>query len=108
MWRRCREEKVEEAQGRPSREEGRVMDAVVAFIASAAGLLIGAIVTVCAVGFSISETIGNRTTKLVLDAHPPDHYAGVRLDLRPPSPRTQLPTPIRSRLRLMTASMFLK
>jgi protein adenylyltransferase SelO-like protein len=30
----------------------------------------------------------------VLNAHPPDQCAEVRLGLRPPSPRTRLPTPV--------------
>jgi hypothetical protein len=35
-----------------------------------------------------------RTPKRVLNAHPPDQYAEVRLDQRPPSPRTRLPTSV--------------
>lgn len=33
-------------------------------------------------------------THRVLNTHPPDQYAEVRLDLRPPSPRTRPPTPV--------------
>ena len=35
-----------------------------------------------------------RAPKRILDAHPPDQRAEVRLDLRPPSPRARLPTPV--------------
>ena len=35
-----------------------------------------------------------RSPKRVLDAHPPDQRAKVRLDLRPPSPWARFPTPI--------------
>ena len=35
-----------------------------------------------------------RSPKRILDAHPPDQRAQVRLDLRPPSPRARLPTPV--------------
>jgi hypothetical protein len=35
-----------------------------------------------------------RAPNRVLNAHPPDQYAEVRLNLRPPSPRARLPTPI--------------
>ena len=42
---------------------------------------------------SNSPWIG-RSPKRVLDAHPPDQRAKVRLDLRPPSPWARFPTPI--------------
>src|SRR5450631_3900888 len=35
-----------------------------------------------------------RAPKRVLNTHPPDQYAELRLDLRPPSPRTRPPTPV--------------
>jgi hypothetical protein len=35
-----------------------------------------------------------RSPKRILDAHPPDQGAQVRLDLGPPSPRARFPTPI--------------
>src|SRR5215203_4423313 len=35
-----------------------------------------------------------RSPKRVLNAHSPDQRSEVRLDLRPPSPRTRLPTPV--------------
>src|ERR1700747_3861873 len=35
-----------------------------------------------------------RTPKWVLDAHPPDQRAQLRLDWRPPSPSTRFPTPV--------------
>jgi len=35
-----------------------------------------------------------RAPKRILDAHPPDQRAEVRLDLRPPSPRVRHPTPV--------------
>ena len=35
-----------------------------------------------------------RAPKRIFDAHPPDQCAQLRLDLRPPSPSTRLPTPV--------------
>src|SRR6202022_2945528 len=35
-----------------------------------------------------------RGPKRIFDAHPPDQYAQLRVDLRPPSPSHRLPTPI--------------
>ena len=35
-----------------------------------------------------------RAPKWVLDTHPPDQRAQLRLDWRPPSPSTRLPTPV--------------
>ena len=35
-----------------------------------------------------------RAPKWVLDAQPPDQYAQLRLDWRPPSPTTRFPTPV--------------
>src|SRR6266436_6519012 len=40
-----------------------------------------------------------RAPKRVLDAHPPDQYAQLRVDLRSPSPWARLPTPVAAKAR---------
>jgi hypothetical protein len=35
-----------------------------------------------------------RAPKRIFDAHPPDQYAQLRVDLRSPSPSTRFPTPV--------------
>ena len=42
-----------------------------------------------------------RTPERIFDAHPPDQRAQVGLDLRPPSRRARLPTPITAKARAM-------
>src|SRR4029434_1206107 len=42
-----------------------------------------------------------RSPKRVLNAHPPDQRAQIRLDLRAPSSRTRLPAPIAAKTHLM-------
>ena len=42
-----------------------------------------------------------RAPERVIDAHPPDQRAEVRLDLRPPSPCARLPTPVAAEARPM-------
>src|SRR5262249_35045919 len=49
-----------------------------------------------------------RSPKWVLDAHPPDQRAQIRLDLRAPSPRTRLPAPIAANTRPMPADERLR
>ena len=42
-----------------------------------------------------------RAPKRILDAHPPDQRAQLRLDWWPPSPSTRFPTPVAAKAGLM-------